>query len=833
MQIDPICGMQVDEAVALSAERGGANFYFCCESCRKKFLAQPAVPSLPVFGTKSKSAAPFALAPLPAVATAPIAKHSCCDHKPDAAAPKPTKAYFCPMCPGVESDKPGDCPKCGMALERNPAWKPAAKTIYTCPMHPEIEQDHPGDCPKCGMALEPKTITPADDHEAGNAELIDMTRRLWIGGALALPVFIVAMAHIVPAWRHSAWVDGDVSRWLQFALSTPVVLWVGWPLLLRGARSFVNRSLNMFTLIGVGVGAAYGFSAVAMIAPGLFPAAAGHAGKVNLYFEAAAVITVLVILGQVLELRAREKTSGAMKALLGLAPKTARRVGKAGDEEISVEAVQAGDLLRVRPGERVPVDGEITEGGSSVDESMLTGESMPVEKSVGAKVSGGTLNGTGAFVMRAEHVGTETMLARIVQLVADAQRSRAPIQALADKVAGWFVPVVLAVSLLTFVAWLVVGPEPKLAQAITNAVAVLIIACPCALGLATPMSVMVGVGRGAQLGVLIRNAEAIEKLAKLDTLAVDKTGTLTEGKPRLMRVVPTTGNNELEILRLAASLEQSSEHPLAAAIVNAAQEQKLVLGKVADFQATTGGGVYGVIGSKKVRVGKLEFLRENNVSGLTALEQSAAPFQGEGETAMFVAVDGRGAGLITVADPVKATTPEALAELKALGVRVLMLSGDNLRTATAIANRLGITEFAGGVTPEQKHAKVQELKAAGRVVGMAGDGMNDAPALAAADVGIAMGTGTDVAMESAGVTLVKGDLRGIVRAIRLGRGMMRNIRQNLWFAFFYNALGIPIAAGALYPLFGWVLSPMIAGAAMSLSSVSVITNALRLRKLKV
>lgn len=811
MAKDPICNMTVDEGTALHAERDGRTFYFCSEHCRKEFLSESAP-------GKSESAAPE------------HAHHDQHQHRHDVAV-KPAAAtkYFCPMCPGVEGDEPGDCPKCGMALERNPAWQPAAKTIYTCPMHPEIEQDHPGNCPKCGMALEPKTVTAADTEE-DSAELRDMTRRLWIGAGLTLPVFVVAMAHLVPAWSHAEWVTGEVSRWGQFLLSTPVVWWAGWPFFARGWRSLVNRSLNMFTLIALGVGSAYAFSAVAMLFPQVFPAGTAHGGKPALYFEAAAVITVLVLLGQVLELRARQRTSGALKALLGLAPKTARRVTPTGDEDVTLDAVHPGDLLRVRPGEKIPVDGSVVEGRTSVDESMLTGEPLPVEKTAGVKVSGGTVNTTGGIVMKAERVGSETILAQIVNLVAQAQRSRAPIQALADKVAAWFVPTVLVVAVLTFAAWMLWGPEPRLAFALTNAVAVLIIACPCALGLATPMSVMVGVGRGAQMGVLIRNAEAIEKLAQLDTLAVDKTGTLTEGKPKLAQVLPVDGFAETELLRLAASLEQGSEHPLAHAVVVAANERQLTLEAAGDFQSTTAGGVAGTVTGRRVLVGKTDFLREQGVGGLDELESLAAPIQAEGATAIFVAIDGRAAGVLTVADPVKLSTPEALAELRELGVKVLMLNGDNPRTAEAVARKLGITDFQAGVTPHDKHEKVKSLQTAGRIVGMAGDGINDAPALAAADVGIAMGTGTDIAMESAGVTLVKGDLRGIVRAIKLGRAMMRNIRQNLFFAFVYNALGIPIAAGVLYPFFGALLSPIIAGAAMSLSSVSVIGNALRLRR---
>jgi Cu+-exporting ATPase len=759
--------------------------------------------------------------------------HSCHGNRhPEAEVKPPTNAkYFCPMCPGVESDEPGACPKCGMALEKNPTWQPEQKTVYTCPMHPEIEQDHPGDCPKCGMALEPKTPA-ADDATEEDAELRSMSRRLWIGGALTLPVFILAMAHLIPAWRHAEWAVGDVSRWGQFLLSTPVVIWAGWPFFVRGWRSLQHRSLNMFTLVALGVGSAYLFSAAAMLFSEAFPAGNRHTGKPGLYFEAAAVITILVILGQVLEGRARARTGSAIKALLGLAPKTARRVTPQGDEDVPLSMVHPGDLLRVRPGEKIPVDGVVVEGRTAVNESMLTGEPIPVEKGVDTPVSGGTLNTTGGIVMRAERVGSETLLAQIVKLVAQAQRSRAPVQALADRIAAWFVPAVLIVAGLTFAGWMIWGPEPRLAYAVTNAVAVLIIACPCALGLATPMSVMVGIGRGAQAGVLIRSAEAIEKLAKVNTLAVDKTGTLTEGKPQVSSILPVNGQVESDLLRLAASLEQSSEHPLAHSVVSAARERRLALTTAQDFQSTTAGGVTGTIEGRKVAVGNPSYLRQAGVSDVEELEQLAAPLQARGETAIFLALDGRAAGVLTVTDPIKLSTPAALAELHELGVTVQMLTGDNQRTAAAVAEKLGLTEFQASVTPQLKHARVEALKAQGRVVAMAGDGINDAPALAAAHVGIAMGTGTDVAIESAQVTLLHGDLQGIARAIRLARAMMKNIRQNLFFAFIYNALGIPLAAGVLYPVFGLLLSPVIAGAAMSFSSVSVIGNALRLRKAK-
>jgi Cu+-exporting ATPase len=706
-----------------------------------------------------------------------------------------------------------------------------AHAIYTCPMHPEVQQDHPGECPKCGMTLEPKTATAGTDDEE-NAELREMTMRFWIGAALALPVFVLAMAHLIPALGRLPWVDGSVSRWIQFALATPVIWWAGWPLLHRGWRSIVTRHLNMFTLISIGVGAAFIFSAVAMLMPGVFPPTMQHEGKVAIYFESAAVIIVLVLLGQVLELRARSRTGSAIKALLNLAPPTARQVAPGGDHEVPLAQVKVGDWLRVVPGDKVPVDGAVVEGHSSVEESMITGEPLPVEKAVGDKVTGGTVNGPGSFVMRAERIGSDTLLGQIVNMVGEAQRSRAPIQGLADKVAGIFVPVVLAVSALTFVLWMWLGPEPKLAHAIVCAVAVLIIACPCALGLATPMSIMVGVGRGAQEGVLVKNAEALERLEKVTTLVVDKTGTLTEGKPKLMDVLPTDAFDAKEFLRLAASLEQNSEHPLAAAIVRGAKEQGIALDAVKDFRSLTAGGVAGVLAGRTVMVGKPDFLRSEKITGLEPLEVSAVKLQEEGKTAMFVAVDGKPAGILAVADPIKSTTAEAVRELHALGLQVVMLTGDNRRTAAAVAKRLGLDAVEAEIEPAGKVDHVKKLRAEGKHVAMAGDGINDAPALSEAEVGIAMGTGTDVAMQSAGVTLVKGDLRGIAKAIRLSRATMRNIRENLFFAFLYNALGIPLAAGVLYPFFGWLLSPIIAGAAMSLSSLSVIGNALRLRKVR-
>ena len=751
-------------------------------------------------------------------------------HGADAQPAKDTK-YYCPMCEDVVSDQPGDCPKCGMALERNPAWVPpaAGKTIYTCPMHPQIEQDHPGPCPICGMALEPKTAT-ADGSEEKNAELKDMTLRLWIGASLALPVFLLGMAHFVPAIAHVS--NSPLSRWTQFLLSTPVVLWAGWPFFVRGARSLRSGHWNMFTLIALGVGAAWLYSVAAFFLPQLFPANMKGHGGVDLYFEAAAVIVVLVLVGQVLELRARARTSSAIKALLNLSPPTAIRLDGSTEVEIALAAVHAGDRLRVRPGARVPVDGVIEEGVSAVDESMITGESLPVEKMQGDRVTGGTINGTGGFVLRADKVGADSLLARIVHLVADAQRSRAPVQGLVDRVAAIFVPTVLVIAVLTFLIWFFAGPEPRLAYAIVNAVAVLIIACPCALGLATPMSIMVGVGRGAQEGVLVKNAEALELLGKVSWLVVDKTGTLTDGRPALTDVIPVGDIAESELLTLAAAVERASEHPLAAALVRGAEARRLTLPAISDFRSVTAGGVAGRVNNRAVLVGKIKFLTAEGVEMPAALAERATVLQSEGKTVLFAAIDGRAAGLLAVADPIKASTPEAVALLHALGVKLVMATGDNRATGASVAKKLGLDEFEAEVEPADKIKRVKTLQASGARAAMAGDGVNDAPALAAADVGIAMGTGTDVAMESAGVTLVKGDLRGIAKAIRLSRATMANIRQNLFFAFIYNALGIPLAAGVLYPTFGLLLNPMIAGLAMAFSSVSVITNALRLRHAK-
>ncbi len=740
----------------------------------------------------------------------------------------PDGDYTCPMHPEVRRPEPGPCPECGMALE--PVTFAATRTDYTCPMHPEVVRDAPGECPVCGMALEPRTVTV---DEGPNPELVYMTRRFWISLALSLPLVLIAMADMLRGGLLTQLLPAPAWLWIELALATPVVVWAGWPFFVRGWNSLVTRHLNMFTLISMGIGVAYGFSAVAVVIPGIFPEAfRGSAGGVNVYFEAAAVITTLVLLGQVLELRARGATSNAIRALIGLAPKTARIIRADGaEDDIPLEHVQPGDRLRVRPGEKVPVDGVVLEGTSSVDESMVTGESIPVEKSPGERVTGATVNGTGSLIMLAERVGRETLLHRIVQMVAEAQRSRAPIQRLADVVSGYFVPAVVLVAVISFIVWALVGPPPALSFALLNAVAVLIIACPCALGLATPMSIMVGTGRGAKSGVLIRNAEALEILEKVDTLVVDKTGTLTVGKPRLTVVESASGTDRSELLRLAASLEKGSEHPLAAAIVAGAQDKGLALSNATDFRSETGRGVVGTVDGRTVALGNPRLFEELGIP-LGDLAERAATLSAEGNTVMFVAVDGAASGLVAVADPIKETTPEAVRLLRDDGIRVVMLTGDARVTAEAVARRLGIEEVRAEVLPDQKDRIVAELQAQGRVVAMAGDGINDAPALARAQVGIAMGTGTDVAMESAGVTLVKGDLRGIARARRLSRATMRNIRLNLILAFAYNTLGIPIAAGVLYPVFGLLLSPIVAGAAMTLSSLSVIGNALRLARVK-
>jgi Cu+-exporting ATPase len=732
------------------------------------------------------------------------------------------------MDPEVREDRPGSCPKCGMALEASVPIQ-FGPVKYTCPMHPEIVQDEPGSCPICGMALEP--MTPQTSEE--NPELTDMTRRFWVSTALALPVLFLAMGGEFIPGLVPGLISEKASHWLQFALATPVVLWGGWPFFVRGWQSLVNRHLNMFTLIALGVGVAWLYSTVALLMPGLFPLSLrGVAGLVPVYFEASAVITALVLVGQVMELRARSRTSAAIKMLLGLAPRTARRVRSDGsDEDTPLDQIQPGDVLRVRPGEKIPVDGIVTEGRSAVDESMVTGEPIPIEKHSGERVIGATVNSTGSLLMRAERVGAETLLAQIVQMVSDAQRSRAPIQRLADVVASWFVPIVVLVAVITFLAWWAFGPDPQLAYALVNAVAVLIIACPCALGLATPMSIMVGTGRGATHGVLIKNAEALETMEKVDTLVTDKTGTLTVGKPQLVEVVANDGISEQDILRLGASLERASEHPLAAAIVAGAHDRNVELTNVNEFDSHTGKGVSGHIGGRTVAIGNSRLMEELNLD-FGSLSARADEMRAEAQTVMFVAVDGKAAGLISVADPIKDTSPQAVRDLHALGLRVVMLTGDNEATARAVAKKLRIDDIIAGVLPERKAEVIKQYQSEGRIVAMAGDGINDAPALAQAHVGIAMGTGTDVAMESAGITLIKGDLNGIVRARKLSQATLRNIRQNLFFAFVYNSLGVPIAAGVLYPFFGLLLSPMIAAAAMSFSSVSVVSNALRLNHVK-
>ncbi len=733
------------------------------------------------------------------------------------------------MHPEVESDRAGDCPSCGMALERVIVATPSRQ--YTCPMHPEIIRDEPGDCPICGMALESVVVT---EDEEDNSELIDMTRRFWVSLVFTVPVFLVAMGDLLPGQPVSAVLPAAVRPWIELLLAAPVVLWGARPFFVRAWRSIVTRNLNMFTLIGLGVAVAYGYSVVAVLLPDLFPAAFRDVnGHVAVYFEAAAVIVTLVLLGQVLELRARSQTGAAIKALLGLAPKTARRVSMSGEEEdVPIEAIQPGDHLRIRPGEKVPVDGRVIEGHSSVDESMVTGEPVPVEKQTDDKVVGGTVNGTGTLVMRAEKVGADTLLSRIVQMVAEAQRSRAPIQKLADAVAGYFVPAVVVASIFTFVVWAIWGPQPSMSYALINAIAVLIIACPCALGLATPISIMVATGRGASMGVLFKNAEAVELMRDVDTLVVDKTGTLTVGKPEVASVLCANGWDEDSVVRIAASLERGSEHPLSAAIVTYAEKQGIQLTGVQDFESITGKGVVGTVDGQLTAIGNAALLSDREVDP-GDLAQRADEHRAQGETAMFVVVNGTIAGVISVADPVKASTHDAIRRLHDEKVSIVMLTGDNAKTANTVAQQLGLERVIADVLPDQKVAVVKDLQAGGHVVAMAGDGVNDAPALAQAQVGIAMGTGTDVAMESAAVTLVKGDLRGIATARALSRATMKNIRQNLFFAFAYNALGIPVAAGVLYPVFGLLLSPMIAAAAMSFSSVSVISNALRLRRLTI
>jgi P-type Cu+ transporter len=881
---DPVCGMNVDpETARYTAEHSGKKYFFCCGNCADKFLTHPSgyvnrpAPGLVSLGMP---AAPAAVA-APVIERDPVcgmnvnsvtAKHvreyqgkkyffcsAGCAEKfttdpqkyfkkvssglvtPSSAKSSPNqetasrkpeavsqRSYVCPMCPEVHETKPIPCPKCGMALEPE---IPVASTHteYTCPMHPQIVRPGPGSCPICGMALEPRTVTAIEEE---NPELRDMTRRFWVGVALTTPLLTIAMGSMI--WPHYFMhvLEGARLPWIELALSTPVVLWCGLPFFQRFWTSLVNRSPNMFTLIGLGTGVAYLYSLVATIAPQIFPDSLRRMGGYpDVYFEAAAAITTLVLLGQVMELRARSRTSAAIRALLDLTPKAARLLALDGSEkDIPLDQVKPGDRLRVRPGETVPVDGVVLEGRSSVDESMITGESVPVGKEANSKVIGATINSTGSFIMRAERVGSDTLLARIVQLVGQAQRSRAPIQHLADRVAAWFVPAVVAIAVVTFFAWFLFGPQPRLANAVVNAVAVLIIACPCALGLATPMAIMVGTGRGAHAGVLIKNAEALETLEKVDTIVVDKTGTLTEGKPKLSAISALQSGEENEVLRLAASLERASEHPLGAAIVAAAHERSLGLSDASDFSYIAGKGIRGTVEGRQVAVGNQSLMSDIGAStpGKNAVLTGSAP----GATTLIVAIDGKYAGSLSVADQIKESTPEALRGLKQLGVHVVMLTGDNRATAEAISDKLGLThdEFEAEVLPERKAEVIRKLQGQGRVVAMAGDGINDAPALAQADVGIAMGTGTDVAMESGGITLVKGDLTGILRARKLSQATMRNIRQNLFFAFIYNAVGVPIAAGVLYPFFGILLSPIFAAAAMSFSSVSVIANALRLRR---
>jgi Cu+-exporting ATPase len=862
---DPVCGMNVDPTTAASTVTHAGNaYYFCSRGCGEKFKAEPEkflAPSAPSTVSQPQTPAPPAST---------------------ASKPTPAPAYVCPMDPEIRKDGPGPCPKCGMALEPELPAAPA-KTLWTCPMHPQIVRDAPGACPICGMALEPKTATTSADE---NSELRDMTRRFWTSVIIGIPLVAFAMLRMMPLIPALHAIAPRFGNWIEFALATPIVLWCGWPFFQRGWASVKFRSPNMFTLIAMGVGVAYVYSAVATIAPQLFPSREGMGGQPDVYFEAAAAIIVLVLLGQVLELRARSRTSSAIRALLDLSPKMARIMRDDGAEyDVSLDQVQVGDKLRVRPGEKIPVDGTVLDGLTSVDESMVTGESIPIEKHAGDKVIGATVNGTGWLLMRAERVGSETMLAQIVRMVSEAQRSRAPIQRLVDRVAAWFVPIVLATAVITFIVWFVEGPEPHLANAIVNAVAVLIIACPCALGLATPVAIMVGTGRGARAGVLIKNAEALETLQKVDTLALDKTGTLTQGKPELMSVIAVGGETEERVVRLVASLEWGSEHPLAAAIVEAAQANGMSLMPAGEFRSITGRGVVGRVGGHEVAVGNEALLEELNIDtappqgviptedrtsstteerspstmchperseaesrdrlaapmgthvsssdpDLAHLKSQADALRKDGQTVVFAAIDGRAAGILGIADPIKPEAIQAVRDLRAQGLRVVMLTGDNETTAAAVARQIGITDFEAGVLPETKAAAIKKLQQQGRVVAMAGDGINDAPALAQAQVGIAMGTGTDVAMESAGITLIKGDLAALVRARRLSRAVMANIRENLFFAFVYNSVGVPIAAGILYPKFGILLSPIIAAAAMSFSSVSVITNALRLRNAK-
>jgi P-type Cu+ transporter len=796
---DPVCAMLVDPAhAAASAVHEGRTYYFCCQSCRQKFLADPI----------------RFTAETPQPPTGPPATGEV--------------IYTCPMHSEVRQNRPGKCPKCGMSLEPASAAPTASKVEYSCPMHPQIVSDQPGPCPICGMALEPRTITL---EEGPNPELVDMSRRFWLGVALGLPIFVLAMGDMLPGKPLHDLLSMTAMNWLQLALATPVVFWCGWPFFVRAWSSLLHRTPNMFTLIALGVGSAYLYSLVATVAPELFPEGFQTDGAVMPYFDTAVVVTVLILLGQVLELKARGQTSGAIKRLLGLAPKTARRVKTDGTEEDApLDQVRVGDLLRVRPGEKLPADGVVVEGRSTADESMISGEPIPAEKEPGSKVVAATVNGTGGLLIRAEKVGADTLLAQIVRMVGEAQRSRAPIERVVDRVARWFVPAVTLVSVLTFAVWSIWGTEPRLTHALLNAVAVLIIACPCALGLATPMAIMVGVGRGAENGILIKNAEALEVLQRADTLVVDKTGTLTEGKPQLAALEPANGFTADDILRLAAGLERGSEHPLAAAIIKGAEEKHLAIANSQDFQSITGKGVTGTVEGRKVALGNATLLGDR--AGIAAMQTRIDELRGEGQTVMLLEIDGRFAGLIGVADRIKETTAEAIRLLHADGLRIIMLTGDSRRTAEAVARKLGIDEVIAEVLPGQKSETIKKLQAEGRIVAMAGDGINDAPALAQAQVGIAIGSGTDVAMESAGITLVKGDLRAIARARRLSRATMTNIRQNLFLAFVYNLATVPVAAGVLFPFTGILIDPTWASAAMSLSSLSVVGNALRLRRAK-
>jgi Cu+-exporting ATPase len=839
MTVDP-------ERAPAKSDHAGTTYYFCCARCGEKFRADPekylnAKAPEPMHG--SAGSGPFVQlggmkpAAQSMVATiAPAAPRSSAEKpsqeseqaSPGAKKTPPAAIYTCPMDPEVRQDHPGPCPKCGMALEPDVPPALATRTEYTCPMHPDIVRAEPGSCPICGMALEPRTAVVEEE----NPELVSMTRRFWVSVALAIPVLFLGMSDLIPGQPVQRIFSMRAIGWIELALATPVVLWGGWPFFERGWASLVNRSLNMFTLIALGTGTAYVYSVIAVLFPGIFPESFRSTGRVPVYFEAAATITALVLLGQVLELRARSHTSSAIRALLKLSPRTARLVRTDGTElDVPIEHIARGDTLRVRPGEKIPVDGVVLDGLSSVDESLVTGESIPVEKSAASCVIGGTLNGTGSFVMSAERVGAETMLAQIVRMVSEAQRSRAPVQRLADRVASYFVPAVVLAAVLAFVVWATLGPEPRMAHALLNAVAVLIIACPCALGLATPMSIMVGTGRGALAGVLVKNAEALEILEKVDTLVVDKTGTLTEGRPRVTQTFAESGSSDSDVLRVAATLERASEHPLAAAILASAKERNIVSGDLTDFHSRTGQGITGIVDGARAALGNRALFATLSIP-LGALDDRAKALESDGQTVMFVAIAGKPAGLIAVADTVKATTPEAIEQLHRQKIRIVMLTGDSRATADAVARKLGIDEVHAGVLPDQKSEIVKRLQKEGRVVAMAGDGVNDAPALTQANVGIAMGTGTDVAMESAGITLLQGDLRGIARARTLSRATMRNIRQNLFFAFVYNSVGIPIAAGVLYPFFGLLLSPILASAAMTFSSVSVITNAQRLRHVK-